>query len=760
MLWIGYEMSFDGFNGNKERIYRLCVDFEAGSHMIYPMTMPNAAPFLMEEFPEVKQAARLESPRRASIKIGENTFVEEGVCHGDNAVFDVFTFPFINGNPQSALKEPYTVLLTESIAKKYFGTSDPIGETLEINSFPYRITGIIRDIPLNSHFHFNIMGSFETLYAQNRDAMQNWFHIQFYTYLLLRENTSIKEFEKKLPQFIDAHIGELLQAAGASLQFFLQPLKKIHLHSELAGDIAPQSNIRTLYIFASIALFILVIACINFINLSTANSSARAKEIGLRKTVGSKIRQLIEQFLVESIILCYFAMILSLVIVDLIKPSFSTIFGTTIDLSYLNPVAAIAFILLFPIVVGVLAGSYPAFYLSRFKPVTILRSRLSGTSSKATLRNVLVILQFSISIILIISTLTIFNQISFTRKSDLGFEKENVIIVPNLRLLLQNGSQEALRRELSTISGVKELGFSSLVPGFGIQKAVMYPEGFPLDKPHMGQKLFVDDEYLEVLGVEFVDGRNFSQKFSTDPTESVIINQTAAKTFGWSEPLGKTFLFTSASGETISMNVIGVVKDFHSDSFHNPIEPLIIYNQSDRANFLAIKVSDKNISETIEKLKKQIKIFAPDFPFKYYFLDETLNNMYREDYQIGKLAMYFCILAILLGCLGLFGLTSFLIQNRTKEIGIRKVLGASVSRINELLARQFVSLIFISIVISFPLAFFIMKRWLQNFAYKTSQNIWIFLISGLGVLFISIMTVSVQTIKAAQVNPADIIKYE
>lgn len=760
MIWIGYEMSFDSFNKNKDQIYRLCVDFKAGNHMIYPMTMPNAAPFLMEDFPEVEHAARLENPRKASVKIGETVFVEEGVCHGDNPVFDVFTFPFMKGDPQTALKEPYTAVLTESVAKKYFGNIDPLGEIIEINNMPYQITGIIQDIPLNSHFHFNIMGSFETLYANNREAMQNWFHIQFFTYILLKQNVDVAQFEKKLPQFIDVHLGEMLHSAGASLQFFLQPLKKIHLHSELAGDIAPQSNIKTMYIFVSIAFFILLIACINFINLSTANSSARAKEIGLRKTVGSKRRQLIAQFLVESVMLCFSAMILSLVLIDLIRPNFSTIFGISIDLHYLNPVSTIAFIVLFPIVVGVLAGSYPAFYLSGFKPATILRAGFAKRTGKATLRNVLVILQFSISIILIISTLTIFNQISFMRKSDPGFEKENVIIVPNIRLLLQNGSQEALRQELSTITGVEQLGFSSLVPGFGIQKAIMYPEGFPMEKPHMGHKLFVDDKYLEVLGVEFIDGRNFSRKFFADPTESVIINHSATRIFGWLEPLGKTFLFPTAGGETISLHVIGVVKDFHSDSFHNPIEPLIIYNQDDKTNFLAIKVSDKNISATINKLKKQIKTFAPDFSFRYYFLDETLHNIYKDDYQIGKLSMYFGILAILLGCLGLFGLTAFLIQNRIKEIGIRKVLGASVSCINELLARQFVWLIFISIVISFPISFIIMNKWLQNFAYKTKQNILIFLISGLAVFVISLITVSVQTIKAAHTNPADIIKYE
>lgn len=760
MIWIGYEMSFDSFNENKDRIHRLCVDFEAGSHMIFPMTMPNAAPLLVTEFPEVESAARLESPRRASVKVGDNIFVEEGVCHGDNALFNVFTFPFVKGDPQSALTDPYTVVLTESIAKKYFSDTDPVGETIEINNAPYRITGIIRDIPMNSHFYFNIMGSFETLYAQDRDAMQNWFHIQFFTYLLLKPNVDIGHFENKFPRFIDDHLDELIDSAGASLTFFLQPLKIIHLYSELAGEIAPQSDIKTLYIFASIALFILIIACINFINLSTAHSSARAKEIGLRKTIGSKRRQLVEQFLTESIILCYVAMLLSLVLVDLIKPNFYAIFGTQVDLHYLHPPFVIIFALLFPLLVGFLAGSYPAFYLSRIKPAVIFKSDFTSKAGKATFRNILVIFQFAISVILIISTLTIFNQISFMTHSDPGFEKENIIIVPNMRLLLKDVNQDALKEKLSGILGIKKIGFSSLVPGFGIQKAIMYPEGFPLDKPHMGQKLFIDDAYLDILGIEFAEGRNFSRKFSTDPTESVIINQTAAKEFGWSKPLGKNFYLKNNDGNGLILNVIGVVKDFHQDSFHNPIEPLIIYNQSNRANFLVIKTSGKNPTAIIEKIKAQIKDIVPNFSLKYYFLDETIKRIYKNDLQIGKLALYFCFLAIILGCLGLFGLTVFLVQKKKKEIGIRKVLGASISEIRESLAQQFVKLVIISMIISFPIAFFIMKRWLQNFAYKTHLGIWIFLVSGFAVLFISVVTVSIQTIKAARTNPADVIKYE
>jgi len=760
MIWIGYEMSYDGFNKNKDQIYRLCVDFEAGNHMIYPMTMPNAGPQLVEDFPEVIQAARLESPRRATIKIGEKTFTEEGFCHGDNSIFEVFTFPFKSGDKQTALIEPFTVVLTHSIAQKYFGESNPIGETVEINNTPYRITGIIEDIPYNSHFRLSIMGSFETLFSQNSDAMSNWFHIQFFTYLLLNEDTSIEDFEAKLVSFVDAHMGELLHSAGAQLTFFLQPLKDIHLRSELAGDIAKQSNIQTLYIFFSIAIFILIIACINFINLSTANAGVHAREIGLRKAIGSKKRQLVAQFLTESIILCFIAMLLTLVIIDLSRPSLQNIFGVHIDLGYLNPVTATGFILLFPVLLGVIAGSYPAFYLSRFKPVAILRSGFLQTSSKAHLRNILVILQFTISLILIISTLTIFNQINFMQDKDPGFSQENMIIVLNTRLLLHNSSAEVLKEQLSEIPHIKEIGFSSLVPGFGTQKAIMYPEGFPMDQPQMGQKLFVDEGFLDALGMRFAYGRNFSQNYPSDPTESVIINETAAKTFGWKEPLGKTFSFRGENEELEKLNVIGVLNDFHSSSLHDKIEPLIIYNLPDNANFLIIKTYTKPTEETLSIIKKQIQVFNPNFMFKYYFLDDVLHNQYASDKQVGKMALYFCLLAILLAILGLFGLTTFLIHKKTKEIGIRKVMGASVTGITIRLSSDFFRLIFISMFIASPLAYIVMNKWLQGFAYRTEQPAWIFLLSAFAVMILSIITVSYQTIKAARTNPAEVIKYE
>ncbi len=761
MIWVGYEMSYDKFNENKDRIQRLCVDFEAGSHMIYPMTMPAAGPLLVEEYPEIENAARLEAPTRANIKIGKESFVETGVCLADNSIFEIFTFPFVEGDHNTALIDPFTVVISEAMLQKYFINKDPIGQTLEINGRgPFTITGVFKDIPQNSHFKFNIAASFETLYAEDSDLMENWFHIQFFTYLLFTENADITNFTTKLPEFVETHIGETLESFGATLDLFLQPLTSIHLNSELAGDLAPQSDIKQLYLFVLIALFVLLIACINFINLSTANSTVRAKEIGMRKTIGSGHWQLIMQFMIESIILCFFAMFIAISLVEIVRPFFYDVFGTYVDLSFISTTWMVIFVMVFPICIGILAGSYPAFFLSRLKPIMILKSGLYKSGNKSHLRSILVIIQFSISIILIVATLTIFNQINFMKNSSPGFQEDNVLIIPGVRQITKNSSHDVLKQALEKIAEVKTVGFSSLFPGRGTQKDVMYPEGFSEDQPQMGEKLFVDAGYVEALGIELVEGRNFEAEMKTDPEKSVMINETAAREFSWEKPIGKSFTFRSIEGESFKMEVVGVVKDFHSNSLREVIEPQIIYNTVNRTNFMVIKTTSEDISKTMELIKKQIKQLAPDHVLKYYFLDEALDSMYRKDQQIARMALYFSVLTILLGCLGLLGLTTFMVQSRNKEIGIRKVLGSSVSGIVILLTKEFCKWVLVAIFIAWPVSYIFMNKWLQSFAYRTNLGVSVFIISAAISLLIAIITVSSQTIKTARANPVKTLKYE
>jgi putative ABC transport system permease protein len=761
MTWVGYEMSFDGFNEHKDRIQRLCVDLEAGSHMIYPMTMPAAAQLLINDYPEVINAARLEGPTRASIKIGEQTFIEPGVAHGDNSLFEVFSFPFISGDIKNALVEPYTVVLTQSTAQKYFADKDPMGEVIQINGKgDYTVTGIVKDIPQNSHFRFNIMASFASLYAADPDLMGNWFHIQFFTYLLFAENADVKAFADRLPEFVDTYMGSRLSGAGATLKLFMQPLTRIHLHSDLAGDIAVQADVKTLYLFLGIAIFVLLLACINFINLSTASVAVRAREIGLRKVFGSSRKELIWQFLLESFIFSFIATLIAVAAVEIIRPYFQELFGTYVDINFLNPLTIIMLLLAFPVIVTLLAGSYPTLYLSALQPVSILKKGFFRSANRSYLRSILVIFQFSISIILIISTLTISKQINYMKHSDPGFKEENVIVLPGIRSLINEVSVDILRQTLTQLPEVEQIGFSSLLPGRGTQKALMYPEGFPDDQPQMGEKLFVDADYIDAIGIEILKGRNFSPDLLSDPQSSVIINETAAANFGWEEPIGKIFSFTSRSGGKSQMQVIGLVRDFHSTSLRESIEPLIIYNNESRLNFLTLRLRTDDLKGTIAKLKQQIKKLKPDFGFRYYFLEEILDNMYREDLQTAKLALYFSIMAILLGCLGLLGLTTFLVSNRTKEIGIRKVMGASGQSIIILLARQFCKWVLIAIVISLPIAGYLMNIWLRNFAYRTQTGFFIYAAAAIFALLISIVTISFQTIKTARANPVEALKYE
>ena len=761
MIWVGFEMSFDKYHKNKDSIVRLCVDLEAGSHMIYPMSMPLAAPNLVEDFPEIINAARLEYPGLANIKIGNNSYQEYGVCHGDNSIFEIFSFPLVQGNPETVLKDPNTVVISQPFAEKYFPNKNPVDETILINGDgPYTITGIFEEIPQNSHFKFQVMGSFSTLFVREKAMMENWFHIQFYTYLLLDEKVNWHDLEEKFPQFVDKHMGKLLNSFGAKLRLFLQPLTDIHLYSELTADISQQSDMKYLKLFIAIALFVLLIACINFINLSTANSSLRGKEIGMRKTVGSSQQQIIWQFVLESIVFCFIATLFSISVLEIIRPHYSEIFGTYIDLSYLKIEKIAAMILLFPILLGVLAGCYPAFYLSGLKPISVLNSSLNNRHYRSKLRSILVIFQFTISIILTISTLTIFKQINFMKDSDPGFTKENIIIIPEVRQIIKQNSLDILKKELTSLSEVDKVGFTSLFPGRGTQKAIMFPEGYSEQNPQMGEKLFIDENFIPSLNILISEGRNFSKDIPTDPQQSVIINETAKHKFGWEHAVGKTFSLKSRDGNSFEMNVVGVVKDFHSSSLHSSIKPLIIYFHPNSVNYAVLKISSRNFEQTIKMIKKKIKMINPDHVIKYYFLDESLNTLYRKDTQTAKLALYFSFLAILLGCLGLLGLASFLVQRRTKEIGIRKVFGSPIKSIFLLLTKEFCKLVSISVVIAWPISWFIMDKWLQNFAYHTDIDASVFLISGFFALLVSVITVSLQTIKAARSNPIVALKYE
>lgn len=764
LLWILEQLSYDKFHTNSERIFRVCVDLKAGNHMIYPMSMPPLTPVLINEYPEVENAVRIQRPRKFSIKYQEKLFTEDLVCFADNSLFEVFTFPFIKGDSQNALTNPYTVVISETMARKYFGENDPIGQMLKINgNDDYVVTGVIKNIPGNSHFRFNMACSYETLYAQNRNAMENWFHIQFYAYLLLKDKQSAQVLEDKLPKLVDQYIGEQLKGFGGSLKLFLQPLSDIHLFSELPGDIAPQGDIVYIYLFSGIASLILVLTIINFINLTTARSSIRAREIAIRKTLGSFRRHITIQFLGESIVISFFALVLAGILFTIFVPFFQDLLGYKFNLTLIDvPWVSLIFVLI-ALLTGILAGIYPALHLAAFQPIRIFRDRDISGNPRSRLRDLLVLFQFAISIVMIIGTIAIYKQINFMKNKKLGFNKEQVVIIPGIKQMMKQHSFTTIQHEFSSLRGVLSVGGASLMPGTGTQKGLFQPVGYS-DKEHqLMERLHVDPNYINTLGIEMSCGRNYSDDYALDKTNAIIINETAARKFGWENPLEKSFIFhEEENGEEkiVHKQVIGVVKDFHSTSLHKPVEPLVILNDASGINFLAVRILADDVSSILKRIEQKWNILSPHKVFRSYFLDNIFDQLYKEEERFGKLILSFSILAIFIGCLGLFGLVSFFADRQSKNIGIRKVFGASIKNIVGLYIKDFSKYALIGNVIAWPVAYYLTMIWFANFAYQTSVTWWVYFAAGAVTFVIVLITISYQTIKSATSDPVKAIRYE
>jgi len=763
MIWILNELSYDRFHEKADRICRVTMDIKIGSILHTPVSLTAAGPSLVDDFAEVITAARIGRPNRISVEYEDRLFQEADVGFAENAIFDIFTFPFVSGDLKTALEAPYSVVITESMARKYFGDEDPLGKMLRFNNEKeFSVTGVVKDVPPNSHFQFNMLRSFQTLIAEGSVRDDMWFDLRFYTYLLLDEQTDSKKLEQKLPGFIDKHLGEALKSTGGSVQLFLQPMRSIHLYSDFERDISANSDITTVYLFSGIALFVLLIAGINFINLSTARSSTRAQEVGMRKTLGAVRSRLIGQFLGESLIHSILAMGLAIVLLKLSLPLFNSVIGRELTLNFIQAPWLLAAFLGMAVIVGVFAGSYPAFILSSFPPVLVLKGLLKAGGSYSRFRKILVVFQFSISIALIAGTMIVYNQIIFMKNKELGFNKEHVVIIPRMSENLRK-SYRSIRSELLSLSGVMDVGASDLVPSRGHLVAPFLPEGFADDQIMTMDYMNVDAHYIPTMDMEIVAGRNFSEDFSTDPDESVLINESAAKKIGWENPLGKRFVFRpppDSGRETIYLSVIGVVKDFHMQSLRERIEPLIIFYDYDSLLTLSIRIASDNIPHTMGLLEKKWKELDPNRPFNFLFLDDSFDSLYRKEDRLKTITFYFSFLAVLIGCLGLFGMASFTAEQRTKEIGIRKVLGASVPGIVRLLAKEFMLLVIAANLIAIPVAYFAMNRWLQSFAYRMDIHPLIFVLSAALSLSIAMITVSYQAIRAALSNPVDSLRYE
>ena len=764
LLYIHDELSYDQFHEKGERIYRVNLHAKlAGQEFSGGVACAPFAFTAIEEFPEVENAVRLHSLSNEVIRYGENVFTESEVFFADSTFFEVFTFPLVEGEPKTALTQPHSIVLTEAMARKYFGDEPAMGKILTVGDYnaAYKVTGIVKDPPENAHFHFDMLYSMST---SEDSRSEIWVSNNYFTYLLLHKGASSKALEDKLPSLVEKYVGpQVEQFMGINLEqfensdnqygYFLQPMLDIHLHSRLDAELDVNGDIMYVYIFAAIAAFILLIACINFMNLSTARSANRAKEVGVRKTLGSLRSTLMGQFLAESILVTVIAFVLAIFFTSTFLSAFNSMAGKALSLNFLAQPWTMAGIAGLIIVIGVIAGSYPAFYLSSFKPVEVLKGRIRAGVKSGSIRNILVVFQFFISITLIVCTALVYQQLEYARNVNLGFDKENVIIISNAQWLGEKA--EAFKQDLLSHSQIINASLSNSIPPKVQSNTVFRTEGTEVD--HLITFYFVDHDYIPTLGMELAEGRNFSREFSTD-TAAVILNEAAVREFGFDEPLHQK-LWTFIDNPPRTYEVVGVVKNFNFETLRNEIRPMAIL-LSDNPRFVSVRISPGNMQETLGLLESQWKAYAPNEPFEYTFMDEDFDALFRSEQRLGKVFTIFTGLAIFIACLGLLGLAAFTAEQRTKEIGVRKVMGASVFSVVVLLSKDFTKLVIIAFVIAIPVSYFVMENWLEEFAYRISIGVGTFLLAGVLSIVIAWFTVSWQSVRAARVNPVKSLRSE
>jgi len=758
LFYIKDELSYDRYNEKAGRIYRINANIKEADKdtMRWAVTPFPMGPALSKDYPEVEEAVRFVSNGKTLYKNGEIRLYEDKVFFADSNLFRVFTYKFIEGNPQTALVAPNSMVLTQSVAEKFFGKTKPyIGKTLENASGDvYKITAVIRDVPRNSHIRFNIVMSKSSLPA---DFANNWGGFGFYTYVLLKPNTSAAAFEKKLLPVYDKYLASIFAQFNIRMRFSVQRISSIHLHSTMNNEPEELGSTSYIYIFSAVAFFMLLIACINYMNLTTARSARRSKEIGIRKVTGSSKLQLVAQFLIESTLTAFFAFLLSIGAIALLLPTFNSLSGKFISFSTLLEPGTILIILAVVVFTGLVGGSYPAFYLSKFNPINVLKGTLSKGSSNVTLRRSLVVIQFSISMIMLICTWVVYGQLKYLRSKDLGFNKDQVLTISANTDRDVKGKVLAFKNDMRTNPQISSVSTSQGVPGSGINFSLFSIEsknGF-VDK---GVDCYgVDEDYFKTLGMKIVKGRNFSGL--PDTLHSIIVNENMVKEFSWGDnAIGKRVKFPGdTSGKYLE--VVGVVKDFNQKSLYNPIAPLLLYYRPNN-NSIQLKLDAKDISSTVAKVEKSWKGFFPDLPFQYTFLDRDFDSQYVADQKRGKIFVAFSALTILITCLGLLGLIAFTTEQRQKEISIRKVMGANAGQIVPLIIRNFLALIGLSCIVAFPVAWYFMDKWLKIFTYNTGLAVTPFILSACAVLLLTLLTVIFHTLKAALANPVRALRTE
>ena len=762
LLWVSDELSFDRYHKNAGRIFRLATDMDFGRlHGRFAVSNYIAGKTLVRDYPEVENAVRFQKVRfKILFRYEDKRFFETDLYLADNSVFEIFSFPLIRGDPESALKRPFSLVLTEDTARKYFGDEDPIGRSISAeNKFDLTVTGVMQNVPANSHFRFNGLASFETLrqlYANYEEAEGDWLDHDNYTYLLLREGYDYRQLEAKFPALIEKHVGETIRALGGRVEYFLQPLTRIHLHSRLAWEISTNGDIAYVYAFSLIALLLLLIGCVNFANLSTACSADRAKEVGVRKVLGASQAELVYQFYGEIFLVCCVSLVIALVLVELTLPVFRSLAGAELSFASLPLVRLMMCLSLLVCLVVLLGGSYPAFFLSGYRLTSVLRGHTRTGPAGLRLRSVLVIFQFSISIALIAASVVAFDQIRFMKQKPLGFDKDAVVVTRAPRDISRRPAAR-LKAALQDQPGIVDIAASSHVPGQTPARHVFLPEGFTWAESQVMDNISVSPGFVSTMKLELAGGRDFSLDSTTDQTGAILINEAAARRFNWKNPLGKTIY--CPFNET-TKTVVGVVKDYHLRSPQYRIYPLYIDWVPSNFIYLSIRLRPQQLSKSISLLHERWNDIYPDQPFEYFFLDEAFDRQYRTVEKLSSIFGCFTVLAIVLACLGLLGLASFAAQQRTKEIGIRKALGAAVSNIVLLLTGDVVKWVLLANIIAWPVAYVVMNRWLQDFAHRIRIGLDIFVLAGLLALVFALLTVGYQALKAARANPAEALRYE
>ncbi|MBI9038134.1 MAG: ABC transporter permease [Bacteroidales bacterium] len=771
-LWVFDELSYDKYNEKIDNIYRVDRDiFFNKERFLVPVTGAIYGATIKSDFPEFEDMVRV-YPNQVSIEDNRGVDHNERVFFVDPSFFNVFTFPFKQGDPIKSLEEPFTAVLTEKGVEKYFGDQDPVNKHIQIEwgeeKKSYLVTAIIENVPENSHFHFDVLTSFCTLETYMPDNLKTWLNNYLYTYVLLKDGIKKEQAEEKLQVMVDKHIIPAYEKfmkkddVEGSMKLYLEPLSEIHL-TDIMWGIEPSGSKSSVYTFSIVAILILVIACFNFMNLSTALAGRRSLEVGVRKTMGANKRQLIFQFLGESFVMALISFIIALLIIEIILPYYNTFTNKSLTLLTLGKPEILIALLIIIFGTGIIAGIYPAFYLSSFRPIIVLKGKMDAKNKKFNFRQILVVLQFGISIALIIGTITAYLQMNFFQNKSLGFQKENIMIIPLESNYVRN-HYDVFRDELIQHPIIEKVAASSKVPATSNYSDTGFETELLPDETFLSRFYSVDYDYFDTYEMEIIAGRNFSKEYAKDTTDKWILNESALNKLGVSDPneaIGKKYtVHRGSEDDYVEGKIIGIVKDYHYQGLDKKIEPMSHFIGTTRIKYISVRYNEGKEKETIEIVENLWKKHFSGVQFSSLFLTERYNNLYQNEQKLQTTIIAFTILAVFVACLGLFGLAAFVAQMKTKEIGIRKVHGASIFSIIKLLDTNFAKLVIIANIIAWPIAYFFLDEWLTGFYYRIDMPYWVFIISGLLGLMIAMLTVSYQAIMAARTNPVNALRFE